>query len=209
MSYRYQEILAWIIPGFFLISMTLIMWGIAENFAFFSIESFNKLPPEVKKMCASAQFWNAVAAVLLFLIPITSMIVGWIVNFCGGFIMKPDCIRGPIISEEYPEKLRQKNPNAVAEYTHIIKTADFQALDHLDRFYYRYVFSRNMMAAQLLLIPISGWILGLSNTTHCICAIIIIEFGIAFIFSLIMRRDLKTHASFVFSSEERQKSPKS
>lgn len=199
MNYRYQEILAWIIPGFFLIVTTFIIWGYVHGGVPFINERSSTLVEHFSTIQTSGQFWNAAATILLFLIPITAMLIGWIVNFLGGRIMKRSYLRKHILSSVYPNDKKDKSPDAVAEYDHIIRTSDFKTLEYLDRFYYRYVFSRNMMAAQILLIITSLLFFMNASSTQCGCGIIIIEGGLAILFIFIMARDLKTHASFVFN----------
>lgn len=208
MSYRYQEILAWIIPGFFLLIMTYIVWGYANDYIPFLNYKPSSIPEFLSTYNPSGQFWNAVATILLFLIPITAMIIGWIVNFLGGRLMKNSWLQRCIVTSAYSKSWKDKNPDAVAEYNRIIRTTDFKTLEYLDRFYYRYVFSRNMVAAQISLMILSLLIFLKADTCVCACGIVMIEGVLAFFFTFIMARDLKTHASFVFNHANETKSPK-
>lgn len=194
MSYRYQELLAWIIPGFFLIITIPFAMGYIDGL--WSTLNNNTLKQLIAS--ASAQYWNAVTAFLIFLIPITSLITGWVINAFGGWIMKLPYLKKFIISGTYTSQ-KDKDFDIIEEYDHIIRTTDFDTLDHLDRFYYRYVFSRNMMTAQIFLLITSFFNLLVGKSSECPCRIIMLEIFMAFIFFMIMRRDLRTHASFVFN----------
>lgn len=221
MNYRYQEILTWIIPGFFLLVAIGFIWcfsneGITSCITNGSTEKLAQTNPFYKYCIefllpkASASFWNAIAAVLIFLIPIMSLLVGWIINAIGGFIMKRRFIRkfflllvkGCPESDGKNKSDNEKSPDIVGEYKECIKSFDPQKLEQLDRFYYRYVFSRNLVTAQLVLI-VTTYILLHSHPCIYNCRVIMTEWCMAFAFLLIMIRDFRTHVSFVFSWKER------
>lgn len=211
MNYRYQEILTWIIPGFFLLVAIGFIWCISnETLPFFSfntstykdaqLDGINKFLYECLLPKSSTSFWNAVATVLVFLIPMMSLLVGWIVNAFGGLIMKIHIIRRffLLLVMGCPKSEKEYSLDIVEKYSKCIKSHDPKNLEQLDRFYYRYVFSRNMLAAQTALIVISAFILHSHNYQYD-CRIIMLEFVMAFIFLVIMIRDFHTHVSFVFS----------
>ncbi|MDE6020877.1 MAG: hypothetical protein K2H01_07780 [Ruminococcus sp.] len=208
MNFRYQEILALIIPCFFLMSCTIGVWlyfychnqYIVDENWFNSLLNGLSSPPTT--------FWTAIATILVFLIPIMSMIVGWIVNAVGGYLMKISCLRKLLLSVAYKkskcgEEEKEKCPDVVKKYYKIIRLKDVDKIDKLDRFYYRYVLSRNMLAAQLILIfmPLIMAIPGFAYPSTC--RLVVNEAILALAFLFIMVRDFITHAEFVFRSSDK------
>lgn len=197
MSYRYQEILAWIIPGFYIIAMLFFIWGLsADIFQSLSITDVDNSSIPFKTVVDSC---GKLSTIVIFCIPIVSLIAGWIINALGGITMSFFGIRNFIIrrTKFNPEKIGGNDK--VAIYNENIESTKLDILEKYDRFYYRYVLSRNMLTAQILVIAVC-------LDQHISHPSLKIEIFIAFIFCVIMVRDLRIHAKFVISSPSPKKS---
>lgn len=143
MNFRYEEILSWVIPGFYFGGQVVVLYTLLWHG-----------PKDVLETIES------MSVVLVFLIPILSLIIGWMLDAMGGFLLRIDSLFGHIIYHAYIDI----NGNHHLSKKQIIQRFDKAKytvnLESLDRFYYRYVFSRNMFVSQIILfiIAISSFI---------------------------------------------------
>lgn len=119
--------------------------------------------------------------------------------------MKKSRLRKYIISKVNPDNKKNKDFEGEKKYDDIIRSTPLNELEKLDRFYYRYVFSRNMLTAQIIFTLISMFVLW--NTGSYLYPTIVIVIGIitVVLFYFIVSRDLQIHASFVFSHSDKVK----
>ena len=199
MEYRYQESLSWCIPGFyflFYLSITVIgmfpNWEPSKNFS-------NIFTNDISE---------GMVAMIVFAIPIFSLIMGWMINAWGGYlfrhIMKWPTTNAYNETYEYDKDGKKNNDfkkvddkTAESEFNIARRTID---LTIVDRFYYRYVSSRNMFTAQLILV-IFTVIFIIKKVAECKISDIVflgISIILIVIFYTIVARDLTTHARYVF-----------
>lgn len=219
MEFRYQEILSWIIPGFFFIACVIIFVLIGYDLSIDDVPTFVRQCFWTQNCHGDYSFdsdmADSFAVLLVFLIPILSLIVGWILNFCGGCLLKWNWLQGHSIVKGYKAWKNEKNKKNKTDNSQDILNRFERAkheidLDEIDRFYYRYVFSRNMFTAQIILTLV--WtVLRLSGQTlSCYIGVwvFVVMIVLDILFYFIMSRDLTTHACFVFVTKERLKNKK-
>lgn len=215
MDYRYQETLAWIIPGFYLIILGIIILFIFQTINEDVLKSYITFIKDY-------EITDALTVVLVFMIPIVSLIVGWIINAIAGRlfhlrtlqfkqVLYGKCAVYKYCRTEYENSSLLKRKCLRERYFQEYCDAKQELnLDLVDRTYYRYVFSRNMFTSQLLISII--WFFGSIYTKQDCCKILggsIILFVIsALYYFVIVDRDLLSHAKFVFAEHKRLKEKK-
>ena len=199
MNYRYQEVLTWIVPGFYLIAYVLgATWII--------IPCDTDIDDWKQWIEILGGVSNALMALMLFAVPIISLVVGWMINGAGGYLFRR-IKREPIVNA-YRSVIN--NPNATQseaeeKFNLLRETVN---LDKLDRFYYRYVFSRNMFTAQgilsiLSIVLLMGYLIYCCSTCQTlnltvVLLILVISVLMLFGYWKLVKRDLFTHAKYVF-----------
>lgn len=208
MDFRYQEVLTWIIPGFYFLSyMSFVYWLVFPE---------SEL---VTALTAIVSGGDASMALLLFGIPIFSLIIGWVFNGVAGYLFR--IIMNSPITNAYiyvRNKNKEKNnDNASSNNRNNNNTADSEDnvkwenvkkafddaredidLDKVDRFYYRYVYSRNMFVTQLYLTGLPVLLFFFMKCRNW-PLLLIACYGLfwVFIFKFMVERDLYTHAKYV------------
>lgn len=192
MNFRYEEVLSWIMPGFYLI------FCIAFLYAYINIVPENDI-----------EFWKNIAgivndfsAAVIFAIPLFSFVSGWILNAAGGFLFKSKYMRWPSARSYdliYPQESSSCSDSGSAWCDKVKKYSALKKAitpEKVDRFYYRYVFSRNMVCAQLIIV-----ILIMTAPLYSFFEFsrpwTIISFVVLVIYLAISWRDLHTHAIYV------------
>ena len=199
MDYRYQETLSWIIPGFyFLFYLSVeVVWVFPESDISTSIISlFN------------AEISDGIVALMVFAIPIFSFIVGWILNGFAGYLFRY-IMKTPTTAACNDVFGKDNDGNEILGY---LPKNDKEAerifdqarrkikLEDVDRFYYRYVASRNMFFAQTVLCILSFFFVAFSSyySVKTTIAWLIVACILLDLFRLITARDLNTHARYVY-----------
>lgn len=208
MEYRYQETLSWIIPGFYM----LFLLSIETFFVFpsweFSTNILGLISPHTTE---ETNISDGLVTLMVFAIPIFSFIVGWIINGYAGYIFRyimkwPTTKAYNDIYCKEVNGLRIKNykfaNNHQAEEVFDIARRVID-LENVDRFYYRYVASRNLYIAQytITIISIIAIIIAAFDKTSMVSRSIIftsIFLLLTIVFYFIVARDLNTHAKYVF-----------
>lgn len=200
MDYRYQETFSWIIPGFYFLFCLGIEILMIFPQACISINLTSLFDTSIS---------DSTVALLVFSIPIFSFIIGWIFNGFAGYLFRY-IMKKPTTDAYDDEFGKDDNGNFKAgfdrcndkEAEKIFNKARRKIkLEDVDRFYYRYVASRNMYFAQLILCILSFFFLVSSLiSSRIIIAIswLVISLCLAYLFWLITARDLNTHARYVF-----------
>ena len=133
-----------------------------------------------------------------------SLIVGWIIDAYAGYlfryIMKNPIQTGYCLAYHKDHK---DVPPKIAE-EEFDKARDRIDLKNVDRFYYRYVFSRNMYTTQLALMLVTLLLLICSKATcNCISFLcFVVGIMIFLLFIPIVKRDLTTHVKYVFLEDK-------
>ena len=206
MDFRYQEVLTWIVPGFYLIAYVFgVAWLIIPDDMGVNVVSywFNKL----------VTGGDSQMALMLFAVPILSLIVGWIVNCYGGLLFRR-IFKGPIV-KAYIKVTDDNFATEKKAEEEFDKVREYIDLDKVDRFYYRYVFSRNMFTAQVILILMMFFIWVAIGIRAMFGARIVeeMELLIIFIATIVfctiyipcIVRDLYTHSKYVFLAGVKEK----
>lgn len=93
MHFRYEEILSWVIPGFYfggqIVVLYIFLWHTPESVL------------ELVKNNSVIETLESMSVVLVFLIPILSLIIGWMLNAMGGFLLRLDSLFGKMIYDAY------------------------------------------------------------------------------------------------------------
>ena len=216
MNFRYQEMLSWIIPGFYIIII-----GIIIAFVFNPIDEV--VLKDYATFIKDYNITDAMTVILVFMIPIVSLIIGWIINAVAARIFYIHALQfrqvlyGKLAvykdkKQEYdnssPSERRNLREKYFNEYCDVKQELD---LDLVDRTYYRYVFSRNMFICQVLITLY--WFFGSICTQQDCCKIlggtIIMIVISAFYYYIIVDRDLSSHAKFVFAEYKKLEKKKS
>lgn len=217
MEFRYQEVFTWFIPGFFLMLYLLIeaSFLFTENGGDSGVWDFiNGLK-------------DGPITFLVFAIPFVSLILGGIFNGCGGYLFR-HFFKWPIYNayaklledkkiELGEEALFKKKPikadykNKIEDYKEDIKnfrkeaeryfddSRDIIDLEPLDRYYYRYVYSRNMFVTQIFLLMASSVMVVCAPARSWLAFLIafFISALFLFVFGSMVNRDLSTHVKQV------------
>lgn len=198
MEYRYQETLSWIIPGFYFL---LFLSG-----SIILVYPESSLSKDMTNLFNSGMS-DAMVALLVFAIPIFSFIVGWVLNGYAGYVFRH--IMSMPIKEAYDSvNSKDEEGNEVKDYKKVEVAQAIQIFDaarrvinleNVDRFYYRYVASRNMFFAQLILTVILFFFLcnSLCSNLKISLVLIIVSLFLLDLFRNIVARDLSTHAKYV------------
>lgn len=210
MEFRIHEVLAWIVPGIYLIFLCVIfaLCGphyseIAEIISDINVEDFSDL----------------VTALAIFTIPVLGLIVGYAVNFMASLmehliykihwiprpsnrILNNNTKRSKVaeISELYglveiptsnDGKPVTKLDNATARS---YRDVAVQAIDHetMERYYFRMIFGRNMTMSQLLAFIFSFMLLGF-NIAVCMTMAVFLAILVCAYY-----RDSMTHTKYSF-----------
>lgn len=208
MEYRYQETLSWIIPGFyflFLLSIETLCifpsWELSTNI----LELFNTHTSEETNIS------DGLVTLMVFAIPIFSFIVGWIINGYAGYIFRY-VMKWPTTKAYNDIYSKNENGCEIKNYKFANNTQAEEEFDiarrvidleNVDRFYYRYVASRNLYIAQytITILSIIAIIIALFDKTSIVSRSIIftsISILVTILFYFIVARDLNTHARYVF-----------
>lgn len=166
MEFRYQETLTWIIPGFYL-AVGILVFG--QLFKAFSVLDF------FAPLKTNDGSYEGINSILIFLIPLLSFIVGWMINGIAGFLLRCDALFGyPVYSafdKLYPDKAGIPSKDKMKRFDQAKYELD--DLEKYDRFYYRYIFSRNMFVAQLLLLLSTPVIYCMDSSKEESCQVLI------------------------------------
>lgn len=226
MEFRYQEALTWFVPGFYLLFYLLV-----ESFFLFPHIGDNDSSPGVwdivihLKDGAITFLVFAIPIVSLIVGWIINGFGGWAFRFVfktpifktyakllQGKKLKVDNKRVKLT--EYPDRKNYRRKyKDLKKYREDLKEFEKQAelafddmrekinLDNVDRFYYRYVFSRNMFMSQVFVIILSN-VLFFMSSQKCwwsyFDTVIIATLCIDLIFCPVVFRDLSTHVKQVF-----------
>lgn len=199
MQYRYQETLAWIIPGFYFLCFLVV-----EILFIYPSSAISKWIVDIFSLGLS----DAMVAFLVFAIPICSFIMGWMLNGWSGYLFRK--IMCSQITKAYNSVYCRDNDGKLIE--NYIQVDDKKAketfnvarrvirLEDVDRFYYRYVASRNMYFAQVLITIISIFFLLNTLCSNLVVSLVslLISCLMLAIYYYIVARDLNTHAKYVF-----------
>lgn len=183
MKYRFEETLTWIIPGFYFLLYTLIL---VCNLFSSSIE----LPQDKSTM-------GVYISILVFTIPMLSLMVGWLFDGYAGYLFR-HIIKKPI--QKGYESVFHRDVSKEEAEREFDAARDRIELNNVDRFYYRYIFSRNMFTTQIVLVILTFCML-ICSKSACDCSYLIyLAIGIAIwlLFIPIVYRDLTTHVKYVF-----------
>lgn len=182
MKYRFEETLTWIIPGFYFLLYSFILVCLLYS-------SSIEIPNEGNAI-------GVYISILIFTIPMLSLIIGWLVDGYGGYLFRK-IIKGPI---QKGYKLVFHRDVSVEDAEKAFDEArDRINLNTVDRFYYRYIFSRNMYTAQIGLLLVTIILLLLSKEACNCCKLwYLVVWGIILLaYYPIVHRDLTTHVKYV------------
>ena len=201
MEFRYQETLTWIIPGFYL-AVGILVFG--QLFKAFSVLDF------FAPLKTNDGSYEGINSILIFLIPILSFIVGWMINGIAGFLLRCDTLFGyPVYSafdKLYPDKARIPSKDKMKRFDQAKYELD--DLEKYDRFYYRYIFSRNMFVAQLLLLLSAPVIYCMDSSKEESCQVLIktlfLLLSLCMLFFFLTYRDLNTHARYIYNGARKK-----
>lgn len=206
MNYRTEEVLAWFIPGFYTMSFlgAMLIINNWDEVAAFLQKSLDGKATNVSIIKDSFPL-------LLFVLPVAAMVIGWIVNAFGGWLFRIKWLNLPIASaldnvignntlrvDNVDYNKQTKWRNKVSLFRKKVRLSI--NLERVDRFYYRYVLSRNMVGSQLLLIVIIS-ILWIAQPTACwLCRYMPASLVLIVIYLQITWRDLTTHSKYVWKA---------
>lgn len=209
MDYRYQETLSWIIPGFYLLFyLSMVIWCTFPDC---------EISAAVKAVCNN-NISDGIVALLVFAIPIMSLIVGWTLNGFAGYLFRY-IMKSPTTSAYNEEYDKNEDGNRIEGF---IPKDDLEAerifdkarrsidLEKVDRFYYRYVASRNMYFAQLVICVLSVFFVTSSfdGPIGHATSFLIGSCVLLYLYWLMAARDLNTHARYVFIEYKKYKMEK-
>ena len=198
MSFKEHDILSFGLPGFLLLILTIVgtwIWQWPSEWDYNDI----------------ADFMAKLSAPLIFIIPLMAMITGWFVNGIAGLAMKIVIPRWPSFGINIPgnplRSFKENKKISTREAYNLYKNKRIQInISDVDRFYYRYVLSRNMFWALVIfwIIMFMYSLLGKNSLITCVTPGIlwctaVISLLLA---GLIMGRDLTTHIKFVFNAKK-------
>ena len=211
MNYRVEDILAWFIPGFYTLMWIGVIVGLihADNIQnlFACCQDNCGCNPNGFKILL--KLIKDSLPLLLFILPVTAMILGWMINALGGCLYRRCPLNYPIVksfdkvikngsysesgvvyskSSDYRDKVR-----LYKEYARL--SID---LKEVDRFYYRYVLSRNMVASQLCMIVALLFLRNIPADGHIRCCWLGCCILLLGIYIAITYRDLTTHSKYVW-----------
>ncbi|MDE6649575.1 MAG: hypothetical protein K2K45_06575 [Muribaculaceae bacterium] len=226
MEFRYQEVFTWFIPGFFLLFYLLV-----EAIFLFPGDSNTTGVWDFVNSLKDGSI-----TFLIFAIPFISLIIGGIFNGLGGYAFR-HCFKRPIYNV-YSKLLNDKKigkekdtdldkrpkkedyTDNIEEYKNNLKAFKKQAEwyfddtrdkinpEDIDRFYYRYVYSRNMFITQIfILVATSVMVFFSPELSLCSFAVsFVVALVILVIFGSIVNRDLSTHVKQVLIRRNTQNS---
>lgn len=157
----------------------------------------------------NSEISDARVALLVFAIPIFSFIIGWQLNGWSGYLFR-NIMRRPITVAYNNVYCRNTDGTFIDNYEvaddkQASDTYDIARkvinLEKVDRFYYRFVASRNMYFAQILIWGISCLIFcnTLCDNVKTSGIFVLISIVLLLFIYPIVKRDLNTHAKYVFS----------
>lgn len=201
MEFRYQETLTWIIPGFYL-SVGILVLG--QWFDAFSVLDFFA-PLKIRNGS-----FEGINTILIFLIPLLSFIIGWLINGIAGFLFRCDILFGyPVYAafdKLYPKESGISSKDKMERFDHAKYI--LEDLEKYDRFYYRYIFSRNMFVAQLLLLLSAPIIYCMDSSEGESCQALIktlfLLLSLCMLFFFLTYRDLNTHARYIYNGARKK-----
>lgn len=205
MDFRYQEVLTWIVPGFYLIVYS---FGIA----YLIIPDEDGMNSPERWFTGLVNGGDALMALMLFAVPILSLIVGWLVNCYGGLLFR-HIFKSPFV-KAYKKVTRDNNATLKKAEDEFDRVRECIDLEKVDRFYYRYVFSRNMFTTQailtlgmfiLLAVVAISMFFGFDFLKgRMVLIITLVTIVIGGLYLPCVDRDLFTHSKYVFLSGRKE-----